>query len=1026
MPQANSLPGGEGEFSHRNPQGLSSLSASGLSSHEIGALRVVVAAIDKLAERDPDAKLLRLWLRDELHQASSRVALLDALVAVHKEGGNPVWVVELAFFVTELQGPRLPLQAEVLIAAALALSAIDQKIAPKVSETLAEWASRQSATPFAALVCGELERMARAGSSNSELFKESVRPFLNAAAAALAWTPEPGEVHFLKRLLDHRKTCGGPATSLEVMESFSRLRNEVSKLERSADRVSALRFYRDAVLGTSAGAISPLNLLLIEKLSPFAHAMGGEQKSFWRELQGLASDEIRRLPKESQSKAVTSLSSALGDLAAASLTQRQSENVLALLQPGGARRGSTEASLRFERFAQTLAGLGRCAVLAQKLDSSRGGGEFSEFLSGELSEAVKVGKEAASYRLAGLGAILEGSPSPLILEVWRKTCALPFVAKEPDHSLANVLVRTVLDLSDSGAPPHLVRTFVTAIDAGGLVSRESAVAALQYLAGHAVAYRLQGIVDKKSVDEAIDAFALYCGVPALELRQSDSSLNAYRAEQIRRYPPLEYLYQQDSDHQHAGAEAAFLSFGRARTSANDSKKSFNAVEALIPPAQRAYAAWRRLADVAHGYGALLVAARKTPDGESPSLMRFGEDLGTVRFINARGVETFPGRGFGISGLDTERIFSPDRSGRSLQGGQFHLYKRAWPGYASEIDDLANTDFVFTRGMLIISCRNLAGYNLDLNGPSEPHSLVILNAHFSNPDVELGYLVKTNALRRLVAPAAVGTNDYRGFDPLKPDLNQTIATVKQLRELLTAKGALVDVGSPLKIAHGVVGDEHADWRDYRRRVAEHNEKTKDFDERFRKGRERLAPFSEERELHVAAENLNQEAERLTRAKFDEQKPWDLVHRYLNLFDLFRISHSYWNRGFTAPRVDDREQETELLLDENDAELNPQGSRMLAELYRWHSQREMGVTDRSKFYVAVVPEALSSSATPPTDVWIDSFDMTVHIGEQVVQLTQGAMTIEDQIFWQTQILPRARDEAGKIRDIRLMARESLGLK
>jgi hypothetical protein len=88
--------------------------------------------------------------------------------------------------------------------------------------------------------------------------------------------------------------------------------------------------------------------------------------------------------------------------------------------------------------------------------------------------------------------------------------------------------------------------------------------------------------------------------------------------------------------------------------------------------------------------------------------------------------------------------------------------------------------------------------------------------------------------------------------------------------------------------------------------------------------------------------------------------------------------------------------------------------------------MGVTDRSKFYVAVVAEALSSSTTPSTSVWIDSFDMTVHIGDRIIQLSPGAMTVEDQIFWQTQILPRARDEAGKILDIRLMARESLGLK
>ena len=54
------------------------------------------------------------------------------------------------------------------------------------------------------------------------------------------------------------------------------------------------------------------------------------------------------------------------------------------------------------------------------------------------------------------------------------------------------------------------------------------------------------------------------------------------------------------------------------------------------------------------------------------------------------------------------------------------------------------------------------------------------------------------------------------------------------------------------------------------------------------------------------------------------------------------------------------------------------------------------------------------------------MTVHLGDQVVSLSADQMTIEDEIFWQTQVLPRARDRAGVIQDIRLIPRESLGIK
>jgi len=113
---------------------------------------------------------------------------------------------------------------------------------------------------------------------------------------------------------------------------------------------------------------------------------------------------------------------------------------------------------------------------------------------------------------------------------------------------------------------------------------------------------------------------------------------------------------------------------------------FDPIETMIPPAQRVYSGWRRVPDVAHGYGFLLASSRKTPDGETPSLVRFGTDLGKVSMLNAGGSETFPGKGFAVHSLETARILAVDKNVLKFRAGPLHVYKSARPGHAEEIDD----------------------------------------------------------------------------------------------------------------------------------------------------------------------------------------------------------------------------------------------------------------------------------------------------------------------------------------------------
>jgi hypothetical protein len=97
-------------------------------------------------------------------------------------------------------------------------------------------------------------------------------------------------------------------------------------------------------------------------------------------------------------------------------------------------------------------------------------------------------------------------------------------------------------------------------------------------------------------------------------------------------------------------------------------------------------------------------------------------------------------------------------------------------------------------------------------------------------------------------------------------------------------------------------------------------------------------------------------------------------------------------------------------------------MLVQAYELHAQRQKPGSSRSDFPLLVTCDATKTGVHPTTQFVLDTYDMTVTIGHQKIELSQGKMTADDELFWLTQIFPRVKDEPGFIQDLRFYPRES----
>jgi len=463
---------------------------------------------------------------------------------------------------------------------------------------------------------------------------------------------------------------------------------------------------------------------------------------------------------------------------------------------------------------------------------------------------------------------------------------------------------------------------------------------------------------------------------------------------------------------------------------------------FVAPIQEVYDHWRRVIDGYFGFGALLYEARRPPGGELALLTRFGAELGEVKYVNSSNPNSFPGKGVALRSFALERIFAPDSA---KPDDPFHLYKKVWPGYADEIDDFANAEFILTRGMMLISCRDSERYSLLVDWDSAPfkyeqHSLAIFNNHFGDPKCVMACLVPTRIVAKLFARSLEPFEDFRGFNPERPDLSDLTPAPEAL---IAAAGeeSVVMLGDPLGWQNARGQSLLERWGGYYSDLAKHNRAIKVWDTAFRRQEnypedlrfflEYLeTPFSlsfqTEFELHQRALELERRRPIIDREFASFEAARSVSTRLLNLFDLFRIAQSHWHRGYTLPKPEDGAASFEVVSEQDQERavyVNPGSMRMLRTALEFHSIKASDpAAGPEKFPILCSCDALSYMSSPDGEVMLDTYTMTLTFKGQKVKIGDPELTFEDEIFWSSTVVPALADSVGRIRDLRFYDRRA----
>jgi hypothetical protein len=485
--------------------------------------------------------------------------------------------------------------------------------------------------------------------------------------------------------------------------------------------------------------------------------------------------------------------------------------------------------------------------------------------------------------------------------------------------------------------------------------------------------------------------------------------------------------------------------------------------------------WHDLNAIHRGFTSRLIAARRGPFREPPDLVQFAIDVGSeksVRYINAKDPNLFPGKGFFVTRLKLAHCFAPGEriaGYGSPTGDPYAIYKRAWPSLAQAMDHFDDAEFIFLRGCLLISCKR-RDYLLP-SGMGEHYSLIVFNDHFRNPFQEVAYLVPNQGVAQLLAGTQIPYSDFVGFDTRRPDLNEQLQSPQGfLQHPLIAEKA-IDVGGVSAILSGF--EEHLERigqsmglaslkqpaEDLRERTQSHNASIADWEQQSHRYHQSEAGQKHMFELSAIGKRLEGELGRLGQQRTGilsgvEDRIWQLVDKYTALHSLFCIAHAYWHRGYTAGRSietshidetgskpdmsfsggqiqqghvtqDQLQIELDSKSDDNTEMSNRNSIRMLVQAYEWHSMREDAEANRDDFPILVLCDALQLGVQPKMDFFIDTYDMMVHLEGNRIPLSQGRMSGDDELFWFTTLFPRIQDQTGVIRDLRFYPRASLDM-
>ncbi|MCB0336051.1 MAG: hypothetical protein KDD62_07080, partial [Bdellovibrionales bacterium] len=188
--------------------------------------------------------------------------------------------------------------------------------------------------------------------------------------------------------------------------------------------------------------------------------------------------------------------------------------------------------------------------------------------------------------------------------------------------------------------------------------------------------------------------------------------------------------------------------------------------------------------------------------------------------------------------------------------------------------------------------------------------------------------------------------------------------------------------------------------------------------------------------INSERADVSRERSKLALALEDPVWNVVEAYTDIVDLFKIGHSRWHKGYTlntlpdsaTPEAGKAEESPQLEFAEgDDLYRNDASLRMLHMAYRWHAARLEGKDDKNQFPILSVSNALHYGSEPFRSPYLDTFDMTVVIGDRRIPLSaqQAEADFDDVQFWLNTFMPLTEDKAGVIKDLRFYPRQSLDL-
>ncbi len=414
--------------------------------------------------------------------------------------------------------------------------------------------------------------------------------------------------------------------------------------------------------------------------------------------------------------------------------------------------------------------------------------------------------------------------------------------------------------------------------------------------------------------------------------------------------------------------------------------------------------YARAYDIYHGFSAFTVETKRPPEKEPALLPRFGSEVAKrVKYINAKDVTMFPGRGFLISFIQPEKVFTPDTN---IKKGEdpYHKYKAAWNWLSDEFNDLQSTHFIFTRGMIVITCaskKKEEKYSLkDIDDKQIHYSYVILNDHFHNNNLHSAFLVPTKLLDEKlkgtmkegvkVKGAVIEYKDYRGPSLEHKDVNEIGLTIENLiKEAKQIPANILNIGWGSNVGGGLCNAYPPNSKPYH-----------EWEWYLNETEDAYGHVHKSHMLTGYKEHMTPELEKgFIPLREAHDKIYALTNSYQNLLDLFRISLSYWHKK--------------------------EPLRMLEEAYKYHKGYKEGLIKKEDCPILVSANTLDWWNKPNSLFALDTSDMILSIEDKKIPFDSEGIGIIEENLWNKLIMPLVENTDGMIKDFRFYNRKDLGI-